>query len=187
MKKIILIAISVMTFFALSLTTFAKEYEYPDLPTPTWSLNDYIIDYSESLDTYTLIYFNDEAWNVVYQGGRYLKFYGQNGDFDKHMQVFKLYSSSNDWEAYTSYEGGTRSFDSGTTFLASTIDIYTDEDQLVFPPPRTLQEVLVEEPQVLMDKVVGVMKTLVVCGVGCLALLIGLNLLRRKSVILLNR
>lgn len=78
----------------------------------------------------------------------------------------------------------------GWEVYASDFSIYDTDGELFFPKPPSLPEVvqeLTEEgSQSLGVETVGVMKTLVPFGVGCLALLTGLVLLSRKLPIFLR-
>lgn len=66
---------------------------------------------------------------------------------------------------------------SESTFLSSNYDVkYEGKDDVFFQQPTLLQQLLSLVPGA-GEKVVGDLGTLMVCGVACLALLIGLSLL----------
>lgn len=85
------------------------------------------------------------------------------------------------WEDNTSYLTKSGSveinYSPTSTMVSSSIDIYDESGELFFPPPRTLTVAIQEglgKMQVTLSRTALI---LVLCGVGCLVSLIGLNLL----------
>ena len=63
------------------------------------------------------------------------------------------------------------------TFLSSNYDVkYEGKDDVFFQQPTLLSKLLSLTPSQVGEKVVGDLGTLTVCGIGCLALLVGCSL-----------
>lgn len=190
MKKILLTCLMVCTLvMTMCMTTFAADSVYfPELPSD-WE--EHGTDYVLRIDpTYTwgskyhmYVYTSDNP--VVYKGGM-------------------PYFPNSYWIKFATYSDGvwtwddTRGGGSGETFFGETYyflgsvdisqivgaskDIVDASNNVVFqptPPPTMAQKVLMSLEEALMtlsSKVGGVMRILVLCGVGCLASLMALKL-----------
>lgn len=87
------------------------------------------------------------------------------------------------WGTFVEYDDSLFLSSNGFTIHKSSIDIYDDKGLLFFqglPLEKVIQKTLTEK---MIPMMVGALKILVPCGVGCLALLIVLKLFGKKSLI----
>ena len=196
-----------MTFFALSLTTFAASY---NLPTALSSTNDsYIILNSNSSSGLICIIYNSSDWTPVvettYKSSAVPYTHSIKWIKNRDSAYARYYSTTYDessninggWGTMQNYTNMTTTIkstsnetDSITGYMyACSSDIYHTKGHLVFqkPPAPTLGEVTEMSLGEMQQELGRVALIVTLCGVGCLALLIGCHLLRRKLPIWLNR
>lgn len=89
------------------------------------------------------------------------------------------------WEDYTAYVSKSGSVEISYTptssMVDSSIDIYDESGELFFPQPRTLEMVIRRGLREMVTVLRRTVLTLVLCGVGCLASLIGSEVLLKVS------
>lgn len=186
MKKFILIAISIMTFFAMSLTSFAATGNFPKfVPQDGYGYLEYyngteyrVLTYDSSTNITLYYASSNNSINCYGTGSVHSYFYNSTMEKWTYNLQYDI----------TATKPKSLSLGSGGYMVKSSVNVYdSSTNELVFPLPPSLMEVTEEGLQKMTHSLGGVAKTITLCGVGCLALLIGLNLLRRKSLIFLNR
>lgn len=196
MKRFIIILLMCLTVCGTT-TALASTVEEDGLPPyTTQSENSKIIIYKTATDTAIIDvydYFSDvEAIVDTDDSGKYTALYFNVGSTYKY-KIAVL--NGNQWEV-----GNVNSHSSGKTLiltgqfqvLYSDINGYTNSGELVFPqPPIPLAEEIrgIAEKVLTVETMPKLNKTVlqvVLCGVGCLALLISLPLLRKTLGIFLH-
>lgn len=200
-KRILTIILVFVMVFATTITSFAASYSPP---TAIDGTNDsYIIFQEPGKTSPTCIIYNSRHWSPyleVYNSSGY-DYYAIQWTKNTESPYVRYYSSSYTTGSSNGGWGTMSQYDSTTTnisaYKGSSIDtsrfniIDSNQDwywgsNLVFQK-MGLEEVTVQSLEQMTLNLGGVMKTITLCGVGCLALLIGLHLLRQKSVLFLNR
>lgn len=150
-------------------------------------------DLEDEDNIYRYIIYTDNASIVpkspTFRGSTgYYVFVVQNDTSSGFIQEYKYEKSTDRWYKLSSHSGGTEKhytlYSDTITFLRADVDVLDDNGNVFFPPasPTTELEVAVREMTVEtlgteIPKLSPTVLTLVLCGVGCLALLIGLKIL----------
>ena len=125
---------------------------------------------------------NDFKYFIVFTNGDYilstepLTTYNASGYcYFRSSGSYKLYR--NDVLLQSGYGGSSNFYNvsSSSDIQSSNYDIYFN-DELFFQQPTLLSLLLNPVPEVVGEKITTDLATLTICGVGCLALLIGLSL-----------
>lgn len=185
MKKFLMIFLTVcMVVSCMIVPSFAFS---PDDYTIIGDLNlpadgmDYIISYNSDYDEFFLIsWIPADGFTIYYDSS------------DSFIKLHEMSSFYMDWYGKNGWaEGGTlQSKDVHHLVVSSiqypvysTVNILDSDGELFFPPAVPLAEVVeeltMEQSMAVQNQTVGVMKILVPCGVGCLALLMALPTLRK--------
>ena len=171
------------------------EYELPATPANSSTFTKYFIYYDYNNKQFYVYYFH--SGGVVYfdttTGNLVLE---KNKDRPSHISYYyNPTSTSFSWVSNSSNQNVTATFThfnvdnepttNGKMILASNVDMTFDKDESkpFFPRPLleenpTLTQILKMTPEVATE-IIAKMRTILLCGVGCLALLISLPLLLR--------
>lgn len=196
MKKILCLMAVFVLVFSLAVPVLAAD---------TYSFNGYVMEIPDLLlehyDTHPYVYLsyaeNYEPRFYMYSNPFYLFDENKiNFHVDSHKVVLSYNSSSDEWtkisESNCTVSNGSY-FGKAERLYWCNFDIYNQEGNVLyyegdlnFPPApplaEVIQEVVEEHLPTMVTKVVGAMKVLVPCGVGCLALLVGLKLFGKRSL-----
>ena len=201
MKKItiFLSALLIFSFFFVG-SSYASNEDIPDVQSvmsselPQYPNYHYILmKESGSSNPYNLYVFPFNMDGEDYAGLSHRIFIetDQNGNKSFHVRglnsayfkVFTIYFYDGVPDVHETTYPTTKDYRvnfSDKEILQGTVNVYNGEtsDEIFFQrTPLTLEEVLAEETQATASKIIKTMKTLVLCGVGCLALLISLVVL----------
>lgn len=144
-----------------------------------------VVKHSDSL---TLKYVYTEtlagtAFNAVYADDRVTV------TFDNPVNHTQYKKVGDDWELYSTlpnqYGNHVISLSGDASISTSDLDVYNTDGTLFFRNPlwMVVEKVTQGEMTNLLTETGGTMKTLLVCGVGCLALLVVLSLFGKRSLI----
>lgn len=180
MKKFLSI-FSMVALMVVVLVVPASAASYP----PSLGIEGQVV-YSTYNGSYQAVHFY-KSLPVSFQwtGHQILAYPGYSSAY---YQVYNWDASTQSWVT----SGNQTEFTNGETAVAMNIgwtlynctdDIYDTNGELFFPFPPDLSEVVqtltLEQGKVTLGQALGVMKTLVPCGVGCLALLMAFPVLRK--------
>lgn len=182
-KKLTLILTTVFLSLIMVVPTFAMSYpnDLPVAPSDLYSNGSYIIFYATT-EKYVLINFDTKNPTLQYDD----QSYAQPSLMLNTSTKFKWYHLIDGVWTYKGEQTVTAS-GIGTiiadvkSFKYTTADVYDrNSGELVFPLPLALHQIVgavaETEAEKLGIQAVGTMGTLTLCGVGCLALLMGLSL-----------
>lgn len=141
-----------------------------------------VVKHSETL---TLLYRYTETvfgtdFNAVYDDSRVTV------SFDNPVNHTQYKLVDGEWELYAThnneYGSHALSLSSGASILSSDVDVYNADGTLFFQNPLWMRVEQVTQGVIpeLSNNLGGTMMILIVCGVGCLALLIVLNLFGKR-------
>lgn len=196
MKRFLSLGLVLVLALALALPCYATSdtYSYNDVVLPDFPDFDvYSADYPYAIiisaaDGY-LFYLLPHDNVVLYSAG--LRF-----NSSATVRVYELSADGASWvyinsQSYTSSQYLAKS-SYGSSWVWSNFDIYSDSGSLCYegdlnfhrpPLAEVVQAVTAEGLTEMLPKVAGTMKILALCGVGCLALLVGLRLFGKRSLI----
>lgn len=182
MKKLLYLMLSALFFVSFSLPSYASTFDLPlpEKPSP----NSIVYAFKNGLNT---------TADIIVDGSYYLDFAEYNpstGDvtykFTKNITMHRYLYNNNSWSLYNSYTLDTVVFKANkpgeNELLYSDVNVYNTDGTIFFqvaPPTEgtpTVEGTITEEMKKFQTTLVGTMRILMVCGVGLIALLIGLNL-----------
>ena len=191
-KLFVLACIVVGLCLALTIPSKALTNDYPGLPTTSALDYDYLIF---EKDNNTYLYFFDltnGSRGIFYvAGSKTLRFAWYGKDLINYLHKYVL--TNNEWQFLETIERAPANqlaqayfgiqYD---TLIFSSRNIYTQLSngdvffpQTPLPAPLTVEEMIAVEVPKMGEKIVGAMKTIVVCSVLCLAFLMGLVVLSK--------
>lgn len=175
MKKFYTIFLAMLFVLAMNCTAFAVEITPPNMSPPSY--DSYIV-FQYSTVGYKCIVYNSDDWTPYVDKNTNELCWIKNRELAYVRYYADIYNysgtgSNGGWGTLQQYDYMSDSF---TNVLKSNKDIYDSENVLFFQA-LPLQEVIQSNLQSrLQPKVVGEMRILALCGVGLIALLVGLNL-----------
>ena len=202
MKKIFIFIIASCMIMGLSITSLAvsetylygsKEFYKFELPYNDLS---YAIIHSNTLHNKWYVTFSENPFtfysdSFLSNGAHTIEFTVPTGTY---LETYDITTSGLSNKQAFNQNGGTFS---AKSFLWTSHDIYDadgvlklegDPNFMVAPPLQTiLLKVMGEQLKATVPEIHGTMRILVVCGVGCLALLVGLKLFGKRSLLFLRR
>lgn len=179
MKKIVLLLSVFVLVFAFNTFAYASTSVTP--PDLNGSNDSYIIYYQG--DLLSVITYNSDDWSFVLQNGNTLV-------WTKNRETaYVRYANQKSYSGWENYGWGTLfQYDPLITYgcdeiVSSSHNVYDTDGKVVFLVPPPLKEKTEEALTNFQVKTGGMMNTLVLCGVGCLALLTVLKLFGKRSLI----
>lgn len=171
--------------------------EYPSMPVGADANSQYILMTKDDGYTYLYIFTPYEAspvseWNTVgsVHDSMQLKMYDADGNGVNVKRLTYRLGDNGDWYQHDSQSVDTTLFGAfdEIDMVYSTLSFYKEDGTLFFPLPlwEEMEQVTQGEMMGLTTEVVGTMKVLALCGVGCLALLVVLKLFGKRSLIYRN-
>ena len=145
----------------------------------------YAVLYSESTDETMVLFWDDSKgqFNDLISG---IWNFGANNDYTVNYEK-QFVTCGDDGEVVVLQS---TTCEQGNGFSSESFFVYSANDSFFQQPlpslTETVEELTMEQSMVVQNQTVGVMKILVPCGVGCLALLMALPLLSRKFKIFLR-
>lgn len=142
--------------------------------------------YSGTLYKYT-VYTSDDSYTI--RGSVYGERYRADTEPSSvNVKVFESYDGLNWEQTYDGKSASNYPGEVGWELLSSSFSWYDDNGEQFFPVPlwAEVEQVTQGEMVALTTETVGTMKVLVVCGVGLMALLVGLSLFGKRSLLFLR-
>ena len=181
MKKIIVLLSSIVFIFCMTITCFAASIQSPSYPTAYGELPDGLYKYTVVSQPagYGYLYSSDKPFKIV-DGGLYVQSTANVKGY-KHNSGWKFMLESQytpETVILLGAEGGMRwasqdvFYDDGTLYMKGDPDFQMALSEEIL-------EVTKEQMKITLPSLGGLMKLLAVCGVGMMALLIGLPVLRK--------
>lgn len=170
-------------FFACS--TYAAETNYPEKPNID---GDYKYVYFDTGEPYFVVFRssdNDFSDLKLYyeKDNNHESFIAKDLSSSGKFTYSKYFYRNNQWnvESVNSTLGSALFY--YKSLIETSVNIYTalDSDEVFFsvplPPPLTVEMMVAEEAPKMGERIIQVMKIILLCGVGCLALLMALPIL----------
>lgn len=185
-KTIIYVVAIVVMMFASVTVCYADEINIPNIDTS----RDYIV-FQQTAGTQTLYYAVEYDYTTLRPINAYddninktrnhLYLEKQDGVSSGIFTMYAYNKETNAWQVYAEFKDKqvtvSQDISGDIEYIYSSQDIKDTYGEMVFPPPRPVLETILERTeQTIPVRVGGVMKTLTLCGVGCLALLMALGL-----------
>ena len=189
MKKIILsVSLALLIIVSTCICAFADTVDFPEPTLDPPYTDSYIIYLREdfSYNYYVCVLYNSDDWTVEVDKNTNYLVWTKNRDtaYIKYSKSIKTTEWSGSWGTFSQDNSvGSITFGNSKTIYKSNKDIYDTENKLFFqglPLEKVIMKTLTEK---MIPMMVGTLKILVPCGVGCLALLIVLGIFGKKSLI----
>lgn len=183
MKRFFIILMCALMLTSGTISAFAMEYpsNLPELPENNGSDSYVVYEYHKGVGLLIIDGSDKSGYHVEYKGDNRLYV---TVDHDWYLHWYHL--EDNEWVFETTYnETANRIVDFGMgtfySFLYSDIDIYDEEGELFFPLPlaEEIRGVAEETLTAEIPELNKMVLVVVLCGVGCLALVTSLVLFRK--------
>lgn len=157
----------------------ASAVDYPPVPTDDTHL-DYVVYKANDVAVFAYV-FDSAFFDVVFDGARSFNLIRN----DTTSTCIRYFLDDGSWDSGCELSQGVCV--AFSSIIASTVDIYDSNGDLFFRAPpapqpglgETVEALTAVQGEAVRNQAVGVMKILVPCGVGCLALLIALPVLKK--------